>query len=123
MQQAVTPGRAFYERHIAYLENGNINGLMAHYHDNAVLVSFDKIITGNVAICRHLEAYLANLGSFKLKSTDKFTETEDSIFFEATMITDHAEATVYDVFILRADKITHQFTGVIAVNLFSPPTA
>ena len=33
-----------------------------------------------------------------------------------------AEAKVYDVFMLRDGKITHQFTGVISVSPFSFPT-
>jgi hypothetical protein len=121
MSVATTPGRDFYEQQVAHLENGNLDGLMAQYHEDAVLVSFDNIIRGNVNIRRHLEKYLANLGSFKLKSTDKFIETDDSIMFEATIVTDHAEAKVYDVFVLDNGKATHQFTGAISIQPFSVP--
>ena len=78
--------------------------------------------TGREAIHEHLRSYLQQLGAIKLNSTDKFTETEDSIFFEATIETAAAEAKVYDVFILRDGKATHQFTGVLAVTPYSFPT-
>jgi hypothetical protein len=63
-----------------------------------------------------MEGYLERLGTLKLKSTDKFTETDDSIFFEATIITQLGEARVYDVFMLRDGKATHHFTGLISVS-------
>lgn len=120
MHQSPTLGRAFYERQLAHLEAGDIDGLMTQYHEDAVLVSFDKVVRGKAALRQHLEGYLSYLGSFKVKSTDKFVETEESIFFEATMITDLGEARVYDVFMLREGKATHQFTGVIDVSPLSP---
>jgi hypothetical protein len=53
------------------------------------------------------------LGGIELKSTDKYTETDDTIFFEATVVTGaFGEAKVYDAFVLRDGKATHHFTGV-----------
>jgi hypothetical protein len=121
-QQASTPGRAFYDQQIAYLEAGNFDGLMTQYHEDAVLVGFEYAIRGSSAIRDHLKVYLSRLGKLKLKSTDNFVETEKSIFFEATIVTDIGEAKVYDVFMLDAGKATYQFTGVIEVNPISFPT-
>jgi len=52
------------------------------------------------------------LGYIKLVSTDKFTETEDSIYFEATVETKLGVVRVYDVFLLNDGKATHHFTGL-----------
>ena len=90
--------------------------------DGAVLVGFDFTVKGKAALREHFEGYLKRLGSLRLISTDRFTETEDSIFFEATIESDLGEARVYDVFILRDGKATHQFTGVISVSPRSFPT-
>ena len=114
MSTPVTPGRAFYDDQIRYLEAGDVDGLMTQYHVDAVVVGFDFTVHGREAIHEHMRSYLQQLGSVKLKSTDRFTETEDSIFFEATMETASVEAKVYDVFMLRDGKATHQFTGVIS---------
>jgi len=46
-------------------------------------------------------------------STDKFVETEDSPFFQATVKTDLGQAVVFDAWVLRDGKITHHFTGIM----------
>ncbi len=52
--------------------------------------------------------------AFTSGRTDKFIETEDTIFFEATITGDLSEAQVYDVFMLRDGKATHHFSGIIS---------
>ena len=104
------------------MEAQDIDALVRQYHEDAVMVGFDFTVRGQPAIREHLTAYLARLGSMKLVSTDRFAETEDSIFFEATVHTPLAEARVYDVFVLHDGRATHQWTGVISVSPFSFPT-
>lgn len=117
-----TLGQVFYDRQVACLEAQDIEGLMAQYHEDAILVGFDTTVHGREAIGAHLREYLKGLGELKLLSTDKFTETDDAIFFEATVQTRYAEAKVYDVFILRDGKATHQFTGLISAKPLHFPT-
>lgn len=99
-----TPGRASYGRQIALLEANDVDGLMARYHDDAVVVTFDTTVAGLPAIREYFERYLARLGSLRLKATEKFTETADSLFFEATVESDLGAARAYDVFLLRQGK-------------------
>jgi ketosteroid isomerase-like protein len=112
-----TPGRAFYNRQIAALESGDVDRVMAQYHEDAVLVSFDTTVRGRTALREHFVGYLARLGSLTLLSTDRWAETPDAIFFEATVRTSSAEVKVYDIFMLRDGRATHHFTGLIS---FSP---
>lgn len=111
-----TPGKIFYDKQIAALESNDLDALAMQYAPDAVLIGFDFTIQGRDAIRQHMSNYLAHLGTLKLKSTDKFTETSDSIFFEATIVTSLGEAKVYDVLILRNNQATHHFTGVISVS-------
>ena len=111
-----TAGQAFYKRQIAALEAGDMNAILAQYHSDATMVGFDFVVKGHRAIEEHFESYLERLGTLKLKSTDKFIETEDAIFFEATITSDLGEAQVYDVFLLRDGKATHHFSGVISLR-------
>ena len=83
------------------------------------MVGFDFVVRGHAAIRNHFEGYLESLGMLKLKSTDKYTETEDAIFFEATITSDLGEAQVYDVFMLRDGKATHHFSGVVSLRASS----
>ena len=111
-----TPGNAFYRRQIAALEARDLDALLAQYHPDAAIIGFDFTVKGQAAIRKHMEGYLERLGTLKVQSTDKFTETEDAIFLEATITSRLGEARVYDVFLLRDGKATHHFTGVISMQ-------
>ena len=112
----LTPGKAFYQRQIAALEAHDMEALLRQYHPDATMIGFDFTVRGHAAIRTHLAGYLERLGTLKLKSTDKYTETEDAIFFEATITSCLGEARVYDVFLLREGKATHHFTGVLSLQ-------
>jgi hypothetical protein len=110
----LTPGKAFYQRQLDFLGAKDIEGLVSsQYTPDAELVGFDFTVKGSQAQRRHFAAYLARLGDLKLISTDKFTETEDSIFFEATVKITGGVARVYDAFVLRDGQATHHFTGLL----------
>jgi hypothetical protein len=105
--------RLFYEEQIRLLQAGDADALIDdHYTDDATLVSFDKTVKGNAALKEHFGGYLKMLGKLELLSTDHFVETDDSIFFQATMKTDLGQATVFDAWVFRDDKISYHFTGV-----------
>jgi hypothetical protein len=114
---STTFGKAFYERQVAFLATQDINGLVeAQYHPDAVLVGFDFTVRGHTALREHFKNYLGHLGKITLLSTDKFTEIEDAIFFEATVETAIGEAVVYDVFTFKDGKAIRHFTGVKSVK-------
>lgn len=111
-----TPGKKFYDNQVALLESGRAEQVVTQqYHEDAQLLGFDANVKGRAALIEHFRGYLAHLGSLKVLSTDKFAETDDAIFFEATVRTDLGVARVYDVFMLRDGKATHHFTGLISV--------
>src|SRR5207249_3266606 len=80
---------------------------------DAVLISFDVTIRGREALREYFRTYLERLGTLTVTSTDKFTETEDSIFFEATVASNLGTVRVYDAFVLRDGKISYHFAGAI----------
>jgi len=100
-----TPGKDFYERQVNFLLNGDADGLVdAHYHDDAVMVTFDRTVRGHAALKAGFRAYLQAVGVEEVLSTDHFAETDDTIFFEATMRTKLGIAHVYDAMVLRDGK-------------------
>ena len=109
-----TPGRKFYDRHLNYFYAKDVDGLVENdYNEDAVLISFDFTVRGHEALKEIFRAYLDMIGDMEVKSTDNFTETEDTIFLEATLETEKlGERKVYDVFILRDGKISYHITGV-----------
>src|SRR5262245_14915017 len=111
---AATSGKQFYDRQVKFLEGNDVEGLISsQYHPDAVIVSFDFTHKGREALLNHFRNYLNHLGYIKLISTDKFTETDDSIYFEATVEVAAGTARVYDVFMLRDGRATHHFTGML----------
>ena len=108
-----TPGKRFYERQVTFLLNSDPDGLVdSNYQDDAVLVTFDRIVRGRDALKASFRAYIEAVGVEEVVSTDKFNETDDTIFFEATMRTKLGIAHVYDAMVLRDGKIAYHFTGV-----------
>ena len=83
-----------------------------HYNEDAVLIGFDFTVKGRDALKAHFRAYLQMLGHLEVKSTNKFRETEDAIFFEASVVSDLGSAEVYDALVLKQGKISYHFTGV-----------
>lgn len=102
-----------YDNQVLFLEKRDIDRLMEQYTDDAVLVRFDKTLQGKEELRAFFQDYLKQSGTFKLISTDKYTELADAIFFEATIEIQSGKFRVYDVFMLRNGKISHQFSGVI----------
>jgi hypothetical protein len=113
---AKTPGKTFYDRQVAYLEARDLDRLMTQYHEDAEIIGFDFAVKGHEAIHKHFGNYLKRIGFLTHKSTDKFTETEDAIFFEATVLTALGEARVLNNFVLKDGKASHHFTAVISVK-------
>jgi ketosteroid isomerase-like protein len=112
---ASTPARKFYDEQLDYLYKKDVDGLIDnHYNEDALLISFDATVRGRQALKEHFRRYLQMLGDLKVKSTDKFTETGDTIFFEATVNASNlGDTRVYDAFVLRNGKISYHFTGVM----------
>ena len=108
-----TPGRRFYDEQIALLRPDSTDELIdRHYQKNAVLISFAKVVQGQAALKEHFRGYLNILETVEILSLDQFVETEDTIFFEATVRTAIGQVKVYDAFVLSDGKATHHFTGV-----------
>jgi hypothetical protein len=105
--------RQLYEAQIRYLQAADVDGLIDNqYTQDALLVSFDNQIRGNAALKEYFRGYLQVLGTIEVLSTDRFVETEDAVFFEATMRTNLGQARVFDAWVLRDGKIAYHFTGV-----------
>jgi hypothetical protein len=117
-------GEAFYDRQVALLEANDVAGLIAsQYAPDAELIGFGLRVKGNEALIQHFTGYLAQLGSLKLISTDKFMQTEDTIMFEATIQVAAGVARVYDAFVLEDGKAIYHFTGLLGFTPNAQPVS
>lgn len=109
---AVTPGRAFYDEQLRYLYANDVESLVEqHYDREAVLVGFDFTVKGRDALKAHFRNYLKTLGHIEVKSTNKFREGDNTLFFEASVVTDLGAVDVYDAMVIKNGKIVYHFTG------------
>jgi len=105
--------REFYKEQLDYLFAKDVDGLIDnHYNEDATLIGFDFVVKGRDALKAHFRNYLQMLGHLEVKSTNKFREAEDTIFFEASVVSDLGPAEVYDALVLKKGKIEYHFTGV-----------
>ncbi len=109
-----TAKRAFYEEQIRLLQEKDIDRLIdSHYTEDAVLISFQKVVKGADALKVHFRGYVEMLGDIEVLSTDNFAEADDGIFFDATVKSKLGTVRVFDAWTLRDGKISHHFTGVM----------
>lgn len=109
----LTTGRKFYNEQIAFLEANDIDGLISnHYNKDAAMIGLDFTVNGHEALRQLFQDYLRRLGHFRLKETTRFNETEDAIFFEATITGDQGDVRIYDAMVIKDGKISLHFTGV-----------
>jgi hypothetical protein len=108
-----TQQRRFYDEQISLLKQGRVSELIeSHYHEDAVLVSATKVVSGTEALKEHFHAYMKMLGNLEVLSVDAFAEANDSLLFEATVRSALGEAKVYDAFVFRDGVASHHFTGL-----------
>jgi len=116
MSENQKESKVFFNKQLDWLAKGDVNGLVeAQYADNAVMIVNSNeepvIAEGKEAIKGLFSYYLENFYR-GFVSVEKYVETEDSVFFEATINTVAGELRVYDVFILENGKAVRHFSGV-----------
>lgn len=106
--------RDFYDRQLEFIAAKDVEGLIVNqYTEDAELLNFSVHIVGRAALIEYFKGYIDSLGYIKLLSTDKYTESDDSMFFESTVETAGGIAKVYDVFVLRDGKIWRHYPGLL----------
>ena len=88
-------GKDFYKEQLALMASGDIDGLLdKHYHEDAVMVTFDGIRRGREELKKYYVDTLKLMGEITYLATEYFAETEDVIIFKA-VITSEGRGTVH----------------------------
>lgn len=108
--------KEFYNNHIDLLKKGDVNALVDHdYHEDAEMLLLAQeepiIIKGKDALKIQLDYYINNIYR-GMVSTEKFIESEDSMFFEAVIDTVFGHSKVYDALYMKDGKIYRHYSGV-----------
>ena len=82
-------GKAFYQEQLMLMGSGQIDALVEqHYHEDAIMVTFDGIRSGYAELKRYFVDTLALMGTITHLSTEYFEATDDVIIFKATIISE-----------------------------------
>lgn len=104
--------KELYERHLGRVASREPGTVAEDYSEDAVLTTFDGVISGRDRIVDWYRDYFARHAQVDLLSTDRFVEAADAFYVESTVRVEGAMTHVYNSFVVRDGLITHQFAGV-----------
>lgn len=108
-----TWGKRFFENQVRCLIAGDANRLVEeNYLPEATVQSHEWTVTGHEALRTHFGNYMRAVKIIEVVSTEHFSETPNSVCFEATIRSSLGVVRVYDVMTMRDGKIIYHFTGV-----------
>ena len=82
-------GKDFYKEQLAMMASGKIDELVEeHYHEDAVMVTFDGIRSGREELKKYYVDTLKIMGNITYLATEYFAETEDVVIFKAVITSD-----------------------------------
>lgn len=91
----MSKGKDFYQEQLALMSSGNIDALLEkHYHNDAVMITFDGIRRGQEGLRKYYVDTLKLMGQINYLKTEYFAETEDVIIFKA-VISSEGRGTVH----------------------------
>lgn len=120
MTTETTPGRKFFDEHMAYIYANDIDGMIDNqYHEDAVLISpFDvipgssppHIVRGRAALKEFFHTYIAWQGSIDVESLYDFAETEEAVFFQAIFTSRTGRWVVGDAWHMKDGMIYYHYS-------------
>jgi hypothetical protein len=107
----MTTPRELFDRQRRLVEAGDLEGLVGLYHDDAVLLRFDRTVRGRDALREHLSAYLA--GRPRWREVLQVADTEDLVSYQVLVERGEEEAVrAYGALWVRGERIARQVEGL-----------
>ena len=105
--------RELFDRHVRLTEAGDLEGVLGQYHEDAVLLRFDRVVRGKDALREHYGAYLATRPRFK--ELLQVADTEDLVSYQAVIEQGDEEHRAYGTILTRGERILRHVTGLFPV--------
>lgn len=99
MSQAETVIARYYE----LLSQGDLDGVLAMYTDDAEIVRYDGVATTRDELRQYFEGHRARHPGIRLRQIVQVREADDVLMWDALVDTDHGIAQVVHVVILDED--------------------
>jgi hypothetical protein len=110
----VTP-REVFERQLRLIEAGDLEALLGQYHEDAVLLRFDRVVRGKAALREYFAGYLAQRPRFR--EVLQYADADDLISYQAVLELGGEEVRAHGTLVLRGERIHRHAAG-----LFSAPS-
>jgi hypothetical protein len=106
--------QSVFERQLRLIAAGELEALVAQYHEDAVLLRFDRVVAGPAALREHYAALLATAPSFEVTQA---IEAQDVLSYQASVTAAGDEEPVrqYGVIVMRGERIARHVTGIFPV--------
>jgi hypothetical protein len=105
-----TTPRELFDRQRRLIEAGDVDALVGLYHEDAVLVRFDRTVRGKAALREHFTAYVA--GRPRFGELLNVAETEDLVSFQVVVERAGEEIKAYGAIFVRGERIARQVNGL-----------
>ncbi len=105
--------RELFDRHVRLTEAGDLEGLLGQYHEDAVLLRFDRVVRGKDALREHYSTYLAARPRFK--ELLQVADTEDLVSYQAVIEQGDEEHRAYGTILTRGERILRHVSGLFPV--------
>jgi hypothetical protein len=106
--------RSVFDRQLRLIAANELEAIVAQYHDDALLLRFDRVVAGRAALREYFAALLATAPSIEVTQA---AEAQDVLSYQATVTAAGDEEPVrqYGVLVLRGELIARHVTGVFPV--------
>jgi len=105
----MTP-RGLFERQVRLIESGDLEALLGQYHEDAVLLRFDRTVVGKAALREHFGAWLAQRP--RIREVLQIAESEDVASFQMLVEVGGEAVRSYGALFLRGERIARQVSGL-----------
>jgi hypothetical protein len=105
--------RDLFDRHLRLIEAGDLEGILGQYHEDAVLLRFDRTVVGKAALREHYSAWLA--GRPVVHEVLQVAAGDDLLSYQAVVEQGGDEVRAYGAFWTRGERIAREVSGLFPV--------
>lgn len=102
--------RELFDRQTRLIRAGDLEGLLGQYHEDAVLLRFDRTVAGKAALREFFAGYLAQ--GPRLVELLQYAEAEDIISYQAVVEVGGEPVRTHGTFVVRGERIARQVAGL-----------
>ena len=104
--------RSVFDRQLRLIAAGELEALVAQYHDDALLLRADRVFAGAAALREHFASLLATAPAITVTQS---VEAQDVLSYQAVAAQGGDEVRQYGVLVLRGERIARHVLGTFPV--------